>query len=544
MLATFFVHDMGQTQKWRLKGHAVDDFWEWVCSWAVMLRMPSDLGYENDGFILPGLKIHSKTVAPEYVEDGYLFPMEAVTLQERIVARRKSVDERVAKCVDVVNSHPTEPWVIWCNLNIEAELVTKLIPDAVEIRGSHSPEYKEKSLLGFSDGNIRILVTKPKIAGHGMNWQHCAKEAFLGLSDSWEMWYQAVRRCWRFGQERPVDVYVITADTEGRVVANIRRKESDANKMFEGMLQHTRKINTQQIKGAIRLVDTHKEKTESGKDWKMQMGDSVEVARDIPSDSIHYSIFSPPFASLYTYSNSPRDMGNCTDHSEFQEHFGFLITELFRTTMPGRLVSVHCMNLPTVKVRDGVIGVRDFRGEIIRSFCEAGFVYHSEVCIWKDPVTAMQRTKALGLLYKQLRKDSAMSRMGIPDYVVTFRKNGENPEPVTKTHEGFPVKLWQNYASPIWTDINPSDTLQYRSAREHNDEKHICPLQLQVIRRCVRLWTNPGDTVFSPFAGIGSEGYVALEEGRKFYGIELKESYFQQAVKNLAFAAPTDLFSE
>lgn len=213
---------------------------------------------------------------------------------------------------------------------------------------------------------------------------------------------------------------------------------------------------------------------EIGDEWAMYHGDAVEVVAGIPDASVHYTIFSPPFASLYTYSNSDRDMGNCRNHDEFGEHFRFLVDDLLRVTMAGRLVRFHCMNLPTSKARDGYIGLSDFRGGLIRMFVEAGWIYHSEVCIWKDPVTAMQRTKALGLLHKQIKKDSCMSRQGIADYLVTMRKPGDNPERVTHTNETFPVKKWQHYASPIWSDINPSDTLQFRSAREHNDERHIC----------------------------------------------------------------------
>ena len=270
--------------------------------------------------------------------------------------------------------------------------------------------------------------------------------------------------------------------------------------------------------------------------WALYLGDCVEVVSALPAESVHYSIFSPPFASLYTYSDSPHDMGNVRTDEEFAQHFGFLIPELLRVTKPGRLLSFHCMNLPTSKARDGVIGLRDFRGELIRAFVDAGWVYHSEVVIWKDPVTAMQRTKALGLLHKQLKKDSCMSRQGIPDYLVTMRKPGDNPERVTHTNESFPVARWQRYASPVWMDVNPSRTLQYRSAREHNDERHICPLQLDVIERAVELWTNQGDIVLSPFAGIGSEGYVSVQNGRRFVGVELKPSYFRQATANLKAA--------
>lgn len=268
----------------------------------------------------------------------------------------------------------------------------------------------------------------------------------------------------------------------------------------------------------------------------LYLGDSAEILKEIPSESVHYVIFSPPFASLYTYSNSERDLGNCRGREEFFDHCRFINHELYRILKPGRLLSFHCMNLPATKERDGFIGIHDFRGELIRAHQADGFIFHSEVCIWKDPVTAMQRTKAIGLLYKQLRKDSCLSRQGIPDYLVTMRKPGENTERVTKTHEGFPVDKWQNYASPVWMDINPSDTLQRESAREEQDERHICPLQLQVIERGIELWTNPGDVVLSPYAGIASEGYVAVKMGRRFVGIELKQSYWDQGRKNLMAA--------
>lgn len=285
--------------------------------------------------------------------------------------------------------------------------------------------------------------------------------------------------------------------------------------------------------------------------------DCVEVVRGLPSDSIHYTIFSPPFASLYTYSSSPRDMGNCADGEAFADHFAFLVPELLRVTKPGRLLSFHCMLLPASKTRDGAIGLKDFRGDLIRMFVAAGWIFHSEVVIWKDPVTAMQRTKALGLLHKQILKDSCMSRQGIPDYLITMRKPGVNDEPVSGGFDHYAgddpayarlpddatrrsIDIWQRYASPVWMDINPSNTLQKESAREEKDERHICPLQLDVIHRALDLWTNEGDTVLSPFAGIGSEGYEALRMGRKFIGVELKGSYYSQAVRNLTAAVRVD----
>jgi DNA modification methylase len=275
------------------------------------------------------------------------------------------------------------------------------------------------------------------------------------------------------------------------------------------------------------------ESTVTSESFALFNGDCVEVLAGLPADTIDYSVFSPPFASLYTYSDSPRDMGNARSYDEFYEHFAFFAEQMMRVMKPGRLVSIHCANLPLMKERDGVIGLRDFRGDIIRLFQAAGFIYHAEVVIWKDPVVEMQRTKALGLLHKQIKKDSCMSRQGIPDYVVTMRKPGENPDPVSHTNESFPVGQWQRYASPVWMDIDQQDTLQYMKAREMADERHICPLQLGVIERCIELWSNPGDVVLSPFAGIGSEGYVAVKMGRRYVGIELKRSYFEWAVRNL-----------
>lgn len=270
-------------------------------------------------------------------------------------------------------------------------------------------------------------------------------------------------------------------------------------------------------------------------------GDSCEIVRAIPDNSIHYTIFSPPFASLYTYSNSDRDMGNSKGDDEFYNHFIFLAKELYRVTMPGRLLSFHCMDLPLMKERDGVIGLKDFPAIIRKIFEDCGFIYHSKVTIWKNPVTEMQRTKALGLLHKQIRKDSTMNRQGIPDYIITLRKPGENPERVSHTHESFPVNVWQNYASPVWMDIRQSDTLQKKSARDYKDERHICPLQLEVIQRCIELWTNPNDIVLDPFAGIGSVPYTAVKMGRRGIGVELKESYYNQAVNNLEIAVKGDV---
>lgn len=541
MLAMFFTHDGGETQKWRLKGHAGKAFWDWVCSWAMMLSKPSDLGYSDKGFDLPPLKLHHIIADTKYTQDGQLFETEALTLQDQLKARRATVVDRVSACSRIA-SEAAGPVVVWCHLNSESESLAASIDGSVEVKGADEIAKKEAALLGFAGCNIRVLVTKPSIAGFGMNWQHCSTMIFAGASHSYEETYQAIRRCWRFGQTKEVNVYFVSTHSDGAVTANLQRKEAQALEMKARMLEAMRETNIKTIHEATeRTRATYVRRSEKSDSWEMHLGDCVDVLSDMPSDSIHYSVFSPPFASLYTYSNSDRDMGNCKDMDAFMGHYRFAASELLRVIMAGRLISFHCMNLPTSKVNDGFIGIRDFRGELIRIHQDAGWIYHSEVCIWKDPVTAMQRTKALGLLHKQLKKDSCMSRQGIADYVVTMRKPGSNPEPVTHTNGSFPVHVWQRYASPVWTDINPTHTLQAKNAREENDERHICPLQLEVIERCLELWTNPDDLVLSPFAGIGSEGYVALQMGRRFVGVELKESYYVEAVRNLNRAASSQL---
>lgn len=534
MLAMFFVHDGGDTSKWRLKGHAAPAFWDFVASWAVMPRSPEDMGYEMDGFDLPGLDEQVHVVDSGIVQEGRLFAVEAQTMLEQQRARKATVEKRVSMAASLVNSS-VKPWIVWCDRNDESERLAMSIPDAVEVRGSDSPEWKEEAMIGFSSGKYRVIVTKPSICGFGMNWQHCADMCFVGLSHSYEQYYQAVRRCHRFGQTQEVSVHIVTSDVEQAVVRNVMRKKEDASEMEQEMISRASRIRDD-AESTARDESPYVEETVEGDGYTLMLGDCVERIKEVPDGSIGFSVFSPPFASLYTYSNSDRDMGNCKTDEEFMDHFRFLVDELYRVTMPGRLVSFHCMNLPTTKERDGFIGIRDFRGDLIRAFQESGFIYHSEVTIWKDPVTAMQRTKALGLLNKQKNKDSAMSRQGIPDYLVTMRKPGDNPEPIEHTNDEFPISVWQRYASPVWMDVNPSDTLQRESARENGDERHICPLQLGVIDRAIDLWSKPGDIVLSPFMGIGSEGHCAVLKGRRFVGIELKASYFACAKRNLADA--------
>jgi hypothetical protein len=541
MLATYFVNDTGDTGTWRLKGWGASKFWEWMGTWAVVIRNPSDLGFDGSKYILPAMEYVEHVIPDESVGD--MFPKQAMTMTERRQAQRGSIEARCKALAEVVNSEPGEPWLIWCHLNDEAELIAELT-GAVNVQGSDKPESKVANMMGFTHGNVRILASKPSICGFGMNWQHCARIAFVGLSDSFEQFYQAVRRCYRFGQQRSVQVHIFTAESEGQILLNIKRKEAQHHELSAQMVAHMRDIMDKEIKGQVVIKNEYAEDVVKGDGWEVHLSDCVKLARSMADDSIDYSVFSPPFADLFVYSNSDHDMGNCANDEEFMAQFNYLVAELYRVTKPGHNVSFHCMNLPTTKMRQGYIGLRDFRGDLIRCFQSHGFIYHAEVAIWKDPVVAMQRTKALGLLHKTIRENATMSRMGLPDYVVTMRKPGDVVDRVTHGDD-LPVHMWQKYASPIWDDINQSRTLNKLPARDENDEKHMCPLQLDVIERCIHLWTNPNDLVFSPFTGIGSEGYCAIKMGRRFIGSELKRSYWELACQNIADATAqqNDLFA-
>jgi DNA modification methylase len=534
MLAMFFTHDGGDTAKWKLKGHGKKNFWKWLSTWCVVITEPSDIGFCSKNYIKPPMfesQKHMIDVDKTDFSDGYLIPLPAQGMTERIKERKKTVQDRCQYVADLVNNSK-EQWLVWCELNSEAEILNHLIEGSENLSGSDNDNAKLRKIDDFKSGKTNCLITKPKIAAFGLNFQHCHNMAFASLSDSYEQFYQAVRRCYRFGQTKVVKVHLVLSETQNDVYQNIQNKHAKAQEMKKALVKEFNESGFN-INSTKKENMDYFESKDVSKNYEIYNADCCEVIKRLPDNSLGYSIFSPPFASLYTYSNSDRDMGNCKSHTEFYTHFKFMVDELHKKLMHGRLVSFHCMNLPTSKQNDGFIGIRDFRGELIKIFQDAGFVYHSEVVIWKDPVIAMQRTKALGLLHKQIKKDSCMSRQGIPDYLVTMRKLGDNPKPNKHTGDQFPVSLWQQYASPVWMDINPSKTLQYSEARAEDDERHICPLQLQVIERALDLWTAEGDTVFSPFMGIGSEGYVSLQKGRKFIGTELKPSYYAVAKKNL-----------
>jgi hypothetical protein len=528
MLSMYFIHDGGETAKWRLKGHATKLFYQFVGTWSIMLSKPMDIGYEMNGYNLPHLNLLENQIITPKRQNGQLFNDAIISATNFNSELRLTKIERLDEVVGIINSKPNENFIIWIKQNEEGELLKKLLPEAIEVKGSDTNEWKKEKLLGFANNEFRILITKTKIASFGMNYQNCNNQIFASLDFSFEGLYQAIRRSYRFGQKNEVNIYLITTDT----MSNVKQAIDYKQKQFLLMQEEMAKAVNLNLSGSIMSSKVFDISHENNEWYNIKRGDSVQLIQDLPDESIGLSVFSPPFAELYTYSNHIEDMGNSKDYNEFLTQFSFLIKELHRVMMQGRNVCVHCMDLPIQKGKEGYIGLRDFSGMILKAFEEAGFIYASRITIWKDPVVEMQRTKALGLLHKQVKKDSTMSRVGIPDYVMIFRKDGERSNPVKNTE--LSVDLWQKYASPVWMDINYGNTLQgYRNGREENDEKHICPLQLDTIERLIHLYSNKGDTVFTPFMGIGSEVYQAVKMNRKGIGFELKESYYDLAKANL-----------
>ena len=543
MLATFFINDTFNTGDWRLKGHAEGEFWKWLASWAACISKPSDIGFSDDGYILPPLNMVTEAVAVDETDHTgeYIFRHATLSATTMHAEMRLTSEARARRVAELVNASK-EPWIVWCNTNDEADKLAEMMPDALEVRGSETSRQKENKIDAFTEGRARVIISKPSICGLGLNWQHCRNVAFVGLSYSFEDFYQALRRSYRFGQTKPVNAYVIQATTEGAILQTINRKIEQHKNMQEKMKLAAKAFSENRIKEMNKNTALD---SRSGDGWKLYHGDCVRAAKDIPSESVDLCVFSPPFADLFTYSDDLQDMGNCRDVSEFTKHFEFLIAEIARVMVPGRECAVHCVDLLSTKWKHGKIEFQDFSGEIIRAFWRHGFLFHSRICIWKSPVTEMQRTKAHGLLYKTLKSDSCDSRVGCADYLLVFRKPGENPRPVLKHPESFPVETWQEYASPVWMTVDQGRVLNRDGARDNADERHICPLQLDVVDRAVILWSNPGDLVYSPFAGIGSEGYSALGHNRRFIGSELKKSYFEQACANLKNAkAQSSLFND
>lgn len=575
MRSRWFVRDEGMNN-YRLKNHAKEDFYLWVSSWCSMITTPSDIGFKTEGekFILPKLNYIERKINSHKQDNGLLFNETAVNATNFNRELKRITEKRLNEVLKIIKERPGERFIIWINLNSDEQDLKKLLKDYDfrVITGSDSNEKKEKDLIDFSKNKYDILVTKSSIAGMGMNFQNCNNQIHAAIDFSFEKLYQSIRRSYRFGQTKDVNIYIITSDTMENVMNSIKNKERQ-------FIELRNNIKNEVNKKEYNLVMNYEKEEIKNKYYHIIKGDSCVEIDNFENDYFDFSIFSPPFSSLFTYSNSYRDMGNCDNHEEFFIQNQFLLDKLYKKMKPGRIVAVHTKDLAIYKNSSGYTGLYDFTGDYHRAMEKSGFKYHSKITIWTDPVLEMQRTKTQRLLYKQLRKDSTFSGVGLPEYLTLFKKwdgiaeNG-NSEPVNnKNYDNFSLDTWQSWASPIWGvkltqeeikelieiylelngiinldetalmnpeffsgswfDIKRTDVLNNKEGTDMGDEKHIAPLQLTVIQRAIQMWTNPGEVVFTPFMGIGSEVYSAVKLNRYGVGIELKDSYYEAACKNI-----------
>ncbi len=519
--------------EWRLKHHAEQSFFKWLSSWAVTMTKPSDLGYDDDGFILPPLNIKPIYVHSEYKPENQLLFTHLHGITDRVKVRQSTLNGKLEKLKEIVEGDSSS-WIIWCGLDAESKSAVSVLDRASEVKGSDSLDYKVNTLEQFQDGNVRILVTKSKIAGFGMNFQNAHNMVFFGLNDSWEGYYQCIRREWRYMQREPVNVYLIIHAAEVEIYENILRKDAMAKRLKEKLIAQIRIYEQEELGMKSELRMEYKEDTIRGNGWVAMLGDSCERLKEITENSVDLSVYSPPFADLFTYTSSERDLGNSRGWDEFFEHYQFIIREILRVTKQGRLTCVHTSDIPALAQKDGYIGIKDFPGSVIKAYESEGWIFHGRCFIQKNPQAQAIRTHGKALLFVQLRKDSSDSRPALIDQILIFKKEGQSEVPVTPVKNGeMDNETWIEWAHGIWIGIQETDTLQFTKARGNDDEKHICPLQLGTIERCIKLYSNPNEMVLTPFGGIGSEAYIALKLGRKAILLELKPEYFNVAVKNM-----------
>ena len=536
MVSIFFINDIlakGRNSKWRLKKHAVKDFYKWVSSWSCVVSNPADIGFTETGesYILPPMHISYECIEAPKQDNGKLFNDVAVSATEFHGELRKTIKQRCD--IAIAEARATDETVLmWITSNEEEDYIKEHMPEARIVSGSDKKELKAEGLLGFKNDKYRVLVTKGKIARYGMNYQNCHRQIFVSFDFSFENMYQMIRRSWRFGQKSEVEITLIYSDSMGNVRDEITRKQKEFEEARGMIVEMAKEVHKTDLESCKEF------ETESGEAWTLYNADCVEVARSMEDESIDYSVFSPPFADLYSYSDDARDMSNNSTYGEFFDHFGFIVDELLRITKSGRLCSMHVTNMSTTISRDGVAQVIDFRGDVIRFMTYHGWLFFGENIVNKDPRPIAVRTKAQNLLHGTTKKDSSKNRSCFPDYILHFKKRGENLKPICKDGQGLDFEYWGKIAEPVWTDINSGETL--KSSKEQGDEKHMTPTQLEPLRRCIELYSDPNEIVFSPFNGVGSEGVVAIQKGRRYIGAELKTEYFKLAVQNLIAAEVTN----
>ena len=531
MRSIFFTTEKSRKDgnKYRLKKHGIKEFFKWVNSWAVMISKPSDLGFEDDRYNLPALNMIERSVDVEMTdfENGLLFKntsVSAITFNREL---KDKVEKRMQEVAKIVNEEkPNETFLIWINIDLEGSLLRKLIPEAVEVSGSDKTDIKEKNLLEFANNEFRVLITKKKIAQFGLNFQYVKNPnmIFASLDFSFEGTYQAMRRMYRFGQTNEVNVYLITIATMENVKKSIEEKERKFYRMRDNMIKQM----NEGVDYNINEIEREEIKTNK---YHAVKGDSTQLIKEIPDNSLGFSFFSPPFSNMYVFSNAIQDLSNCTNYEDFIKHFEFLVPELYRTMRDGRMVAMHLMQTTTLKGGDGFYSIVDFRGDVIRLFQKYGFYFHAEITIRKDPQLAAVRTKNHQLMWGTTKKNSLIVRPGLADYIVVMRK-GKDVDLEESVNRGIPFDKWCEYAEPIWPDINESDTVKYRNAKGDGDERHITATQREPIKRLLMMYTNEGDTCYTPYSGSGTELCEFIKAGCFGIAHELKKSYYDQTVIN------------
>jgi superfamily II DNA or RNA helicase len=550
--ARFFVRD---GKFWRVKNHAAQEMPRWLSAWAVWMRDPASYGMSCDAAIPEPFDQHIKAVPSaggvDIQRDLLGIPLAGMTMSDRATLRRAmwSDDARMDAVLEEV-TEPSEgsprPSIVWGRSNAHCDAMERAIRAAgvsvAQIAGKTGEDERVEILRRYRRGEIDCIVSKPKVIGHGVNLQRADLMVWAGYDESYEAQHQSIRRAHRQGREGSLRVVYIVSPDERGVMTSLATKAEQWDRLAtiqEREMQRNLSIEVDRFKGGegvsrVATATTERKPTAESEWYTMHHGDCIEVMRDeMETDSMDLAVFSPPFAALFAYSSEPEDMGNCSEHdtgAEFGIHFRHFARELLRVMKPGRVVCLHLQQLVAFRASAGRKGLRDFRGGVVSTMETAGFHFYGEFVIPKNPQAAAIRTKSERLQFSQFKRDSLESSPCLNDYMLEFRKPGKQS---AKVSNDVSNEEWIRWASGVWDDIRESDVLSgYRAARGGNDEKHVCPLQLEVIRRCVRLWSNTGETVFSPFAGIGSEPFVAIEQGRKGYGIELKTEYFDQAVGN------------
>jgi DNA modification methylase/superfamily II DNA or RNA helicase len=568
MTAVYFTHDAKAAapgeSKYRLKKHSTKRFYRWLASWAVALKKPSDLGYSDENYQLPGLNIHVHTVPSAYTPKGMLegFGTEAVSATEANRVRRKTIPERLEIVRNLVQASD-EQFLIWTGLNDEDTALQKALPDAARVWGQMKNEDKVDTFLSWASGQRRVLITKASIAGAGMNMQHAHNMIFMGINYSWEDYYQQIGRMYRFGQLHDVNVHIVISEPEKPIYQTIETKGKQAMDMTAQLIEASRQYMQEELQGLGSdefVYKTDEAKSKAGR-WELWLGDSTKRMKEMADNSVHFGIHSPPFGStIYIYSNTPRDLGNSMSQAQFLRHYRQIARQLLRVTMPGRVHCVHIQDVKLYETRDGVRGIQALSDTIVRMFAGLGWIYRARITIQKNPQAVATRNKDTDLLFVTGKRDSTALAPLNTDYLLVFKKPGDNPIPVTPYavnpatgKQEMTEEEWIRNAHAIWTSgtlmgIKETNTLNVRVAKANEDEKHLAPLQLDLIEWAIRMWSNPGEVVFSPFGGIGSEPYVAVKTGRIGRSIELNPNYFRVAQRNLrdaeAMYARPSLFDE